>query len=167
MEMRRSERFQQGLEDISVFAPRKEVKRARQPSPPAPGSSSDSGAKIGSFEKYTRGIGRKILEQHGWQDGQGLGTTIIGMADALGNDGQGPSDRRGLGYYGEKIEFASESKKNHRKAFHEYSVEEDGRVVIGTIYDKPEELDISEPLKRRNAPTFIKRYEFVKGKDKL
>jgi len=166
MEMRRSERFQKGLEDISVFAPKQTINRPRPSSPEPTCSNKDPNNKIGAFEKYTRGIGRQIMEKHGWKDGKGLGTTIVGITDALGNDGQGPSDRRGFGYYGEKLEFSSEYKKSRKRPFHEYSVEAEDRIIIGTIYDKPEDLDVSEPLKRRNAPTFIKRYEFVRGTDK-
>lgn len=164
MEMRRSERFQQGLEDVSVFAP-KFPKVVRPSSPSGPSTSEKE--KIGAFEKHTRGIGRKIMEKAGWVDGQGLGTTIIGMTEALGNDGLGPSDRRGLGFYGETLEFSTRTQRNKRKEFSHYFLNPDvpERIVIGTIYDKPEDLDINEPLKRRNATTFIKRYKFVKGLD--
>lgn len=54
--------------------------------------------KIGKFETHTKGVGRKILEKQGWQDGQGLGSTIKGIAEALENDGQNPRDRKGFGY---------------------------------------------------------------------
>lgn len=58
---------------------------------------SDKDDKIGKFEAHTKGFGRKILEDQGWTEGQGLGSTITGIADALDNDGQNPRDRRGLG----------------------------------------------------------------------
>ena len=54
-------------------------------------------AGIGKFEKHTKGIGRKILEQQGWREGEGLGTTVIGRADALDNEGQLPRDKKGFG----------------------------------------------------------------------
>ena len=44
-----------------------------------------------------QGIGRKVLEKQGWKEGQGLGSTIRGIADALDNEGQVPSDKRGIG----------------------------------------------------------------------
>lgn len=162
LEMRQSERFQQGLEHISVFAPT--IQPVYRPSSPGP-STSEGIEKIGAFEKHTRGIGRKIMERAGWKDGQGLGSTIKGISDALGNDGNEPFDRRGLGFYGEKLEFTTRSQRNKRKGFQDYRLDPDApeRIVIGTIYDKPEDLDVNEPLKRRNATTFIKRYKFIKG----
>ena len=54
-------------------------------------------AKIGEFEDHTRGIGRKILEKQGWVDGEGLGSSVQGIADALDNEGQNPRDRTGFG----------------------------------------------------------------------
>jgi hypothetical protein len=54
--------------------------------------------KIGKFEAHTKGIGRKILEDQGWSEGQGLGSSIRGIPDALDNDGQNPKDRKGFGY---------------------------------------------------------------------
>ena len=37
------------------------------------------------------------MQQQGWVDGKGLGRTNPGMADALDNDGQAPSNKAGLG----------------------------------------------------------------------
>ncbi len=52
---------------------------------------------IGEFERHTKGIGRHILEKQGWKDGQGLGSTVTGIVDALDNDGQLPRDKTGFG----------------------------------------------------------------------
>lgn len=52
---------------------------------------------IGKFEAYTKGIGRKILEDQGWSEGQGLGSTITGITTALESDGQKPKDKSGFG----------------------------------------------------------------------
>lgn len=59
---------------------------------------SEKQTKIGKFEAHTKGVGRKILEGQGWTEGQGLGSTIAGIKDALDNEGQNPRDRRGFGY---------------------------------------------------------------------
>ena len=53
--------------------------------------------KIGKFEQYSKGVGRKIMERQGWTDGEGLGSTIKGLSEALDNDGQNPKDRSGFG----------------------------------------------------------------------
>jgi hypothetical protein len=44
-----------------------------------------------------QGIGRKVLEKQGWKDGAGLGSTIVGIADALENEGQPPTCKKGFG----------------------------------------------------------------------
>lgn len=160
MDMRRTERVQKGLETISVIK-----KPTAQPKPTSNSRirlhlGGSGNGKIGEFEKYTRGIGRKVMENLGWKDGEGLGNTIKGMPDALDNDGQKPADKRGFGYHGEKIELGNQRKRF--REFKDYDIEAKDRIVIGTVYDKPEDLDVPEPLKRRNAPTFVKRYDSSK-----
>uniref|UniRef100_G3NW27 G patch domain containing 3 n=1 Tax=Gasterosteus aculeatus TaxID=69293 RepID=G3NW27_GASAC len=58
---------------------------------------------IGSFEKFTKGFGRRFMEKQGWKDGDGLGNSQIGIPDALEGDGQHPNCKRGFGYHGEKL----------------------------------------------------------------
>ncbi|XP_063167819.1 G patch domain-containing protein 3 isoform X2 [Candoia aspera] len=55
------------------------------------------GQQTGNFEKYTKGIGRKVMERQGWTEGLGLGSSSSGMAEALDNEGQNPKCKRGLG----------------------------------------------------------------------
>lgn len=62
-----------------------------------------SDSVIGSFEKHTKGFGRKIMEKQGWKCGQGLGSSITGIAQPIDDCGQLPSDKRGFGYRGEKL----------------------------------------------------------------
>ena len=38
------------------------------------------------------------MTRQGWMDGQGLGSSVHGIADALDNEGQKPYDKRGFGY---------------------------------------------------------------------
>lgn len=45
----------------------------------------------------SQGFGRKVLEQQGWTEGLGLGSSNSGMAEALDNEGQNPRCKRGLG----------------------------------------------------------------------
>ncbi|XP_052247176.1 G patch domain-containing protein 3-like [Dreissena polymorpha] len=105
-------------------------------------------ATIGNFEAHTKGVGRRILETQGWTDGEGLGSTIRGRAEALDSEGQNPRDRKGLGYHGEKLN------RNPGRA--------QRKVVISTIFDNPLETDPNEPLKRRHEPYHLKYRDEVK-----
>ncbi len=44
-----------------------------------------------------QGVGRKVMERQGWNEGQGIGKHASGMTDALDNEGQTSRDKRGLG----------------------------------------------------------------------
>ncbi|XP_038233711.1 G patch domain-containing protein 3 [Dermochelys coriacea] len=105
-----------------------------------------SGQQIGTFEKYTKGIGRKVLERQGWMEGRGLGSSNSGMAEALDNEGQHPKCKRGLGYHGEKLPTFSKPKKPCR----------DGPILISTVYDEPQPVDHGDQLLRRQLPTAMK-----------
>ncbi|GAB6030075.1 G patch domain containing 3 [Chamberlinius hualienensis] len=87
--------------------------------------------KIGSFEKHTKGIGRKLMEKHGWIEGEGLGKSTKGITEALGNEGKRPYDKSGFGYRGEKL--CRNPVPAPRKHF------------ISTIYDKPSTVEIIDP----------------------
>ncbi|XP_068015160.1 G patch domain-containing protein 3 isoform X2 [Melanerpes formicivorus] len=102
--------------------------------------------QIGSFERYTKGFGRKLLEQQGWTEGQGLGSSSSGMAEALDNEGQNPRCKRGLGYHGEKLPTFIRVKKRR----------EDAPILISTIYDDPDPQDSGDQLLRRQPPTAMK-----------
>ncbi|WAR02872.1 GPTC3-like protein [Mya arenaria] len=105
---------------------------------------------------HTKGVGRRILETQGWKEGQGLGSTIRGRADALDNDGQHPRDRRGIGYHGEKIN------RNPGRA--------QRKVIISTVFDDPGVTDPHEPLTRRFEPYHLKYRDevaFHKAKEKV
>ncbi|NWX22872.1 GPTC3 protein, partial [Aegotheles bennettii] len=105
-----------------------------------------SGQQIGTFERYTKGFGRKVLEQQGWMEGLGLGSSNSGMAEALDNEGQNPRCKRGLGYHGEKLPTFSRVKKPRQ----------DSPILISTIYDDPEPQDSGDLLLRRQPPTAMK-----------
>ncbi|NWU20380.1 GPTC3 protein, partial [Dyaphorophyia castanea] len=107
---------------------------------------SGPGQHIGTFERHTRGFGRKVLEQQGWTEGLGLGSSNSGMAEALDNEGQNPRCKRGLGYHGEKLPTFIRRKKPRG----------DTSVVISTIYDDPEPQDMGDQLLRRQPPTAMK-----------
>ncbi|XP_009071742.1 PREDICTED: G patch domain-containing protein 3, partial [Acanthisitta chloris] len=102
--------------------------------------------QIGTFERHTKGFGRKVLVQQGWTEGLGLGSSNSGMAEALDNEGQHPRCKRGLGYHGEKLPTFIKGKKPRR----------DGPILISTIYDAPEPQDSGDQLLRRQPPTAMK-----------
>ncbi|NXP55547.1 GPTC3 protein, partial [Heliornis fulica] len=105
-----------------------------------------SGQQIGTFERYTKGFGRKVLEQQGWMEGLGLGSSNSGMAEALDNEGQNPRCKRGLGYHGEKLPTYTRVKKPRW----------DAPILISTIYDDPDPKDSGDQLLRRQPPTAMK-----------
>ncbi|XP_041069341.1 G patch domain-containing protein 3 [Carcharodon carcharias] len=135
MQMRLEQRQREGIESVSVQSPR-----------------------IGGFERYTKGIGRKVMEKQGWKEGQGLGSSSSGLADALDNDGQNPKCKRGFGYHGERIQNFQPVKKACRQTKH----------LISTVYDQPEEMDQGDTLLRRQPVISMKYREdmkFVKGSE--
>ncbi|XP_049439690.1 G patch domain-containing protein 3 [Epinephelus fuscoguttatus] len=98
---------------------------------------------IGSFERFTKGFGRRLMERQGWKDGEGLGHSQIGIPDALENDGQHPNCKRGFGYHGEKLLL--HPVKKAKTDFH-----------ITTVYDKPKDIDGGDTLLRRQPNTSMK-----------
>ncbi|KAI1894935.1 hypothetical protein AGOR_G00120880 [Albula goreensis] len=121
VQMRRERRLREGLEEVSV---------QQQP--------------IGNFERFTKGVGRRLMERQGWRDGDGLGQSRAGMPDALETEGQHPKCKRGFGYHGEKLRSFLPLKKP-RPEFH-----------ISTVYDHPKEQDHGDTLLRRQPTTSMK-----------
>ncbi|KAM4579584.1 G patch domain-containing protein 3 [Odontesthes bonariensis] len=98
---------------------------------------------IGSFEKFTKGFGRRLMEKQGWKDGEGLGNSQVGISEALDNEGQHPHCKRGFGYHGEKL-FLNPIKKARKD------------WVITTVYDEPKDIDRGDTLLRRQPNTSMK-----------
>lgn len=46
---------------------------------------------------FSQGVGRRVMEKQGWKEGEGLGNSQVGMAEALENEGQHPNCKRGFG----------------------------------------------------------------------
>ncbi|XP_030638457.1 G patch domain-containing protein 3 [Chanos chanos] len=107
--------------------------------------------QIGSFEKFTKGVGRRVMEKQGWKEGEGLGYSQAGMPEALENEGQHPRCKRGFGYHGEKLSSFMPLKKS-RPDFH-----------ISTIYDKPKDIDKGDSLLRRQPSTSMKFRDWRPG----
>uniref|UniRef100_A0A8C2D513 G patch domain containing 3 n=1 Tax=Cyprinus carpio TaxID=7962 RepID=A0A8C2D513_CYPCA len=100
--------------------------------------------KIGSFERFTKGVGRRVMEKQGWREGEGLGNSQRGISEALESEGQHPNCRRGFGYHGEKLSSFLPLKKP-RKDFH-----------ISTVYDEPKDIDKGDEVLRRQPSTSMK-----------
>uniref|UniRef100_A0A147AVI8 G patch domain containing 3 n=1 Tax=Fundulus heteroclitus TaxID=8078 RepID=A0A147AVI8_FUNHE len=98
---------------------------------------------IGSFERFTKGFGRRVMEKQGWRDGEGLGSSQVGIPEALENDGQHPRCKRGFGYHGERLVL--HPVKKARTDF-----------LISTVYDKPKDIDKGDTLLRRQPSTSMK-----------
>ncbi|XP_007933979.1 G patch domain-containing protein 3 [Orycteropus afer afer] len=112
--------------------------------------------QVGTFERHTKGIGRKVMERQGWAEGRGLGSRCSGVPEALDSDGQHPRCKRGLGYHGEKLQPFGQLKRPRGT----------GLGLISTIYDEPLPQDQQESLLRRQPPTSMKFWTdtaFVKG----
>ncbi|XP_067303995.1 G patch domain-containing protein 3 [Pseudorasbora parva] len=107
--------------------------------------------KIGRFERFTKGFGRRVMEKQGWKDGEGLGNSQAGLTEALESEGQHPNCKRGFGYHGEKLSSFLPLKKP-RKEFH-----------ISTIYDEPKDIDKGDELLRRQPSTSMKHRRWRPG----
>ncbi|XP_074642547.1 G patch domain-containing protein 3-like [Tubulanus polymorphus] len=155
MMMRREQNRHQGIfdKDDNTFRPWKRIKQKY--SCDSNDEDEISTKRIGSFEKFTKGFGRKLMEKQGWKDGQGLGSSFPGMAEALENDGQNPKCRHGFGYYGEKLTDFKSMKKPRT----------DRQFIVSTVYDKHEDTDPPETVSRRNNHYGLKyrtsRIDFV------
>nr|XP_020464165.1 G patch domain-containing protein 3 [Monopterus albus] len=111
---------------------------------------SGHGHSIGSFERFTKGFGRRVMEKQGWKDGEGLGNSQTGIPEALENEGQHPNCKRGFGYHGEKL--ALHPVKKTRTDFH-----------ITTVYDEPKDIDGGDILLRRQPNTSLKYRHWQPG----
>jgi len=102
VDMRKSDFLREGKHTESLFRKKSQKPAARRKRRL---SASSDGDTIGSFEASSRGFGGKIMAQAGWKPGDGLGKEKQGISTPiLGEDeGQGPSDKKGIGFHGDKI----------------------------------------------------------------
>ena len=103
LDMRRSDFLRDGKHSESLF--RKRAKRSGPSKPNRRRRISGSDDNIGSFEASSRGVGGKIMCRTGWKAGEGLGKSRSGISTPIlgEEEGQGPSDKSGLGYHGEPL----------------------------------------------------------------
>ena len=112
--------------------------------------------RIGGFEKFTKGFGSRLMRQQGWQEGRGLGTSQVGIAEPVSAEGQMPYSKRGLGYFGEKLERNVHIKRPRA----------DREVMISTVYDEPDERGTN--LFQSQGPyilTYRDNVQFVPAKE--
>eukprot|EP00080_Pristionchus_pacificus_P015158 PDM75178.1 Actin binding protein [Pristionchus pacificus] len=121
VEMREDEERRSGRLVDSVFTKKKGqgMRKRRR-------SEGDDKGDGNSVEKYSKGVGSKIMQKMGWSSGSGLGKNKQGgvqpVSVHLEDEGQSGRERRGVGYYGERIDRNSFVKRR----------EEHG---IASIYD--------------------------------
>lgn len=116
-------------------------------------------AGIGGFEKYTKGIGKKVLKRSGWKEGSGVGASKQGITEPVDTEGQHPLNKRGLGYRGEKLGRGMPFSKQ-RKANRD--------IVISTVYDKRDDSiatdsATSKAMKYRAKESLQGRHKFLDG----
>ena len=69
---------------------------------------------IGDFDKHTKGIGRRIMQRHGWKEGEGLGNgRKEGIKEPIETRGQTNTCKHGIGY--EKVKRKNKGKKEEWK----------------------------------------------------
>lgn len=107
--------------------------------------------KIGGFEKHTRGFGSQLMRRQGWKEGGSLGSSQEGIKEPVVAEGQMPKCKRGLGYYGEKLQRHVKRSRAER--------------IISTIYDEPDSKEVN--LFESWGPSklkYVDNVEFVRGK---
>ncbi|KAL1245840.1 G patch domain-containing protein [Trichinella spiralis] len=106
-------------------------------------------SEFGAFEKYTKGIGLKLLLKQGWKEGSGLGRTGQGSALPVAlemlESAQTGKEKSGFAYRGEKLQRRNFPKKPTEKH------------IISTIYDDEQITDYPDSLKRSSELTYMKK----------
>ncbi|GMT09945.1 hypothetical protein PFISCL1PPCAC_1242, partial [Pristionchus fissidentatus] len=128
VEMREDEERRSGRLVDTVFRKRKDQlgKRKRRR------SEGDGTNEEKNVEKYSKGVGSKIMQSMGWSSGTGLGKNKQGRVQPVSvhmeEDGQSSRERTGLGYYGEKMQRTGFEKRQREEG-------------IASIYDDKQEKE--------------------------
>ncbi|KAH9515528.1 G patch domain-containing protein 3 [Bulinus truncatus] len=149
LKIRQETRFRNGYDKTDRFSigiGKRLPVPSHQPKASTPRNDHLSEKPIGAFEKYSKGIGRRIMEKHGWTDGTGLGSSQHGIVSALKGEGQSGHNKRGLGYIPERQQIYGLSRtKKSREAQH-----------ITTVYDDLQKTDPKEDLLQRAELSTLK-----------
>ncbi|RUS73382.1 hypothetical protein EGW08_018860, partial [Elysia chlorotica] len=156
LKIRQEERFRSGYDNTDRFSigiakplrkqDGKTFKEMKSQDPKL--SQNQQQTKIGHFEKFSKGVGRRVMERQGWQEGQGLGSSRPGIVSALSADGQSSRNKSGLGYKEplHPTPYPVGLVRKRRQEPH----------LISTVYDNPQDSDPKVPLLRREEPTTLK-----------
>lgn len=150
--MRRSDFLRSDRHSESVF---------KEPAAPQPdkrfrsswASKAQKKGGIGAFQEHSKGIGERLMKRSGWKEGMGLGAKGSGIKESLDGeeDGQGPKDKKGFGFHGEKVVFAPPASRTAPR-----QPPPPPGQRISTAYTRPEYRDPVEGLERTNPPLYLK-----------
>jgi len=151
LDMRQSDFLRQGKHVQSVF------KKNLNKNGKKPRIVALSNNHFGSFEEYTKGIGGKILSKSGWKVGEGLGKNRTGIPTPIigEEEGQGPKDKSGIGFYGEKRVVFKRIPVEAKSSYEGRFAPLPGRRIT-TAYSSKEEQDFVERVDRTNPPIYMK-----------
>jgi hypothetical protein len=109
--------------------------------------------KLNPFNGRSKNFGKEQLKKLGWKEGDKIGLRNNGLLEPLdGSDGKRPADKRGLGYFGEKVDRHQMTQLVKSKRLHEYR---SSPYYIGSKY---ENVDKKDSLLRRHDPTIKYRH---------
>jgi len=103
------------------------------------------------------------MRKSGWKDGMGLGARGTGIKESIDGeeDGQGPRDKKGFGFHGERVVFApskvvpAPAPAPLPKWSFNHPIPPPGQR-ISSVYTRQKDLDPVETLHRSNPPLYLK-----------
>ena len=156
VDMRRAEFLHKGKHSDSVFGSKRKNEerepRGRKKRNYWTDESDTEDGRIGSFESHSKGVAGRIMAKSGWQTGEGLGvqgrkgTATPVMIEE--DEGQGPRDKRGIGYYGEKLATFLKPPPKRPPPMRPGS--------ISTCYTASQNREPKESVDRSVAPIYMK-----------
>jgi len=159
-EMRESEFLRSGQHSESVFkrpSPDPGTVKSKRFVYRRPRHNKAGKTDVGRFQAHTTGVGGKIMRASGWRAGMGLGPSSKGIKVALDgeDDGQPARDKKGFGYHGQKIVFATPSAGRSSKPYPPPPPPPPGHRLT-SAYTVGEERDPPPRLHRTQPPLYLK-----------
>ena len=149
LDMRKSEFLRDGKHTESIFKKKKTIQAGNSRKRRVSLSSDD---KIGSFESSSRGFGGKIMAKSGWKPGEGLGKKNQGISTPIlgEEEGQGPSNKSGMGYRGDPVPVFKRPDNVSSTGYLNTN------VGITTAFSSPQERTVPERYDRSNPTMYLK-----------